>query len=266
MSKHHLTISTYNDFLERVCFLKNENNEKQIVSFLRSLENLSESSFCDTSYFCIDYSTRKYILLKGNVQQTTGTNTFEFVYGGVDLIVNLFHKDDFAIYNKNIFPFFLNSIKKINCEELSNYVFSYNFRIRREDGAYNSVVQRSRYITSEPGKLPLYCFGTLNNITPFKKDTAITMVVDKFENTKNSSQFTNLVSQTYFPGIEEAELTNKEKEVLLWLSEGFSSKQIANKMFLSENTISNHRINILRKTNCRNVAQLIKYAVEYGYL
>ena len=52
-------------------------------------------------------------------------------------------------------------------------------------------------------------------------------------------------------------LTNREVEVLALIMEGFTNKEIANKLFVSAETIKSHRKNILRKTECRNIAMLI---------
>ncbi|QEC74380.1 helix-turn-helix transcriptional regulator [Arachidicoccus ginsenosidivorans] len=46
------------------------------------------------------------------------------------------------------------------------------------------------------------------------------------------------------------------------MADGLSSKQIAGNLHISENTIANHRKNMLRKTSTGNVAQLIAYACK----
>ena len=55
-------------------------------------------------------------------------------------------------------------------------------------------------------------------------------------------------------------LTAREIEVLDLLSRGLSSKDIAEKLFISSNTVEYHRKQLLRKTESKNVAQLIGYA------
>ncbi|MCW3122101.1 MAG: regulatory protein LuxR [Flavipsychrobacter sp.] len=52
-------------------------------------------------------------------------------------------------------------------------------------------------------------------------------------------------------------LTCREKEILSYIAEGFSSKQIAGKLFISENTVANHRRNMLRKRGAKSSAQLV---------
>lgn len=57
-------------------------------------------------------------------------------------------------------------------------------------------------------------------------------------------------------------LTNKEKQVIQYLQEGFSSKEIADKLDVSPRTIETHRANILSKFGLKNTTELIKKIVE----
>lgn len=59
-------------------------------------------------------------------------------------------------------------------------------------------------------------------------------------------------------------LTNKEREVLQLIAEGFSSKRIAKEFHLSLNTVHVHRNNIMRKLNIHKQAELIRYALKEG--
>ena len=62
------------------------------------------------------------------------------------------------------------------------------------------------------------------------------------------------------------ELTARELEVLNLLSLGFSSKEVAGKLFISPNTVEYHRKQLLRKTNSRNAAELIGNAFRMRLL
>jgi DNA-binding NarL/FixJ family response regulator len=59
-----------------------------------------------------------------------------------------------------------------------------------------------------------------------------------------------------------AKISKKEREVLKYITEGLSSQEVAEKLNLSVRTVSNHRANILRKTNVKNTAELVRLAVE----
>jgi DNA-binding CsgD family transcriptional regulator len=56
-------------------------------------------------------------------------------------------------------------------------------------------------------------------------------------------------------------ISPREKEILLLIAEGLSGKQIAIRTGLAENTVANHRKSLLKKTGCKNMAELIKYAI-----
>jgi two-component system, NarL family, nitrate/nitrite response regulator NarL len=58
-------------------------------------------------------------------------------------------------------------------------------------------------------------------------------------------------------------LTRREKEILLLLSEGISNKQIADQLFISENTVKNHLKNLLEKLELDNRVQLAIYAIKH---
>lgn len=62
------------------------------------------------------------------------------------------------------------------------------------------------------------------------------------------------------PGLEQ--LTYKEKEVLKFISVGLTSREIADKLFLSYKTIENHRANICKKLDVQGVHSLLKFAIE----
>lgn len=63
---------------------------------------------------------------------------------------------------------------------------------------------------------------------------------------------------------ESCELTEREKEVVQYLCDGYSAKETAEKMHLSYRTVETHRSNILRKLGFSNAAELIRYAVKTG--
>ena len=59
-------------------------------------------------------------------------------------------------------------------------------------------------------------------------------------------------------------LTNRENDILRLLAEGYSSRQIADQLFLTIKTVLNHRRNIMEKLGINSPAQLITYAVKSG--
>ena len=61
-------------------------------------------------------------------------------------------------------------------------------------------------------------------------------------------------------------LTIREREIVKLIAEGNSSKEIGELLFISSRTVQHHRANIMRKLNLKKTADLIKYAVQKGYV
>ena len=59
-------------------------------------------------------------------------------------------------------------------------------------------------------------------------------------------------------------LTTRESEVLKLIAEGHTSKEIAELLVISENTVERHRANLLEKLELRNRVDLTRYAIRRG--
>ncbi len=57
-------------------------------------------------------------------------------------------------------------------------------------------------------------------------------------------------------------LTRREMEILKLICDGYSSKDISEKLFISINTVETHRKRILLKLNVKNSVGIVKYALE----
>jgi DNA-binding NarL/FixJ family response regulator len=61
---------------------------------------------------------------------------------------------------------------------------------------------------------------------------------------------------------KSANLSKREKEILFKICEGFSNQEIAESLFISKRTVDKHRANLLGKTNSKNTASLILFAIK----
>ena len=59
-------------------------------------------------------------------------------------------------------------------------------------------------------------------------------------------------------------LSARELEVARLVSEGFQSKEIADRLALSVRTVEKHRANIMDKIGVREVASLVRWCVQSG--
>lgn len=62
------------------------------------------------------------------------------------------------------------------------------------------------------------------------------------------------------------ELTPREREVLTYIAEGYTNREIAEALVISPKTVDRHRENIMRKLNLHSRVELVKYAIEKGLI
>lgn len=64
--------------------------------------------------------------------------------------------------------------------------------------------------------------------------------------------------------VKISNLSSREKEIIHYLCQGFSNKQIADQLFISHKTVGNHRTNIMMKLDVHNIVELIRFSFKNG--
>ena len=64
------------------------------------------------------------------------------------------------------------------------------------------------------------------------------------------------------PDTSDANFSKRELQVLKEICKGLSNQEIADSLFISKRTVDKHRSNLLSKTNSKNTANLIMYAIK----
>jgi DNA-binding NarL/FixJ family response regulator len=86
------------------------------------------------------------------------------------------------------------------------------------------------------------------------------------------SMATRLVQDYFGRELEEnssanaADLTPREKEVLVLISDGLTNSDIGDKLGISIKTVDRHRENIMKKLDLHNRIDLVKYAIREGLI
>ncbi len=61
-------------------------------------------------------------------------------------------------------------------------------------------------------------------------------------------------------------LTPREIEILTFIAYGDTNQRISDKLFISKATVKQHRKNIKKKTECRNIVELVKFAQAFDLI
>lgn len=57
-------------------------------------------------------------------------------------------------------------------------------------------------------------------------------------------------------------ITEREREIVKLIVQGYTSAEIANLLFISTRTVETHRANLMNKLELKNIAALVRYAIE----
>lgn len=104
----------------------------------------------------------------------------------------------------------------------------------------------------------LKALDTVANGNKYFPPTVSAMIIDGLLNLKKSTGSANKKEASAIVNT----LSKQEKVILNYIVEGLNSQEISEKLKLSVRTVSNHRANILRKTQVKNTAELVRLAVE----
>jgi DNA-binding CsgD family transcriptional regulator len=168
------------------------------------------------------------------------------------------------LYNEQIFIDRQRILKKITVQQHKDYIFSYNYRYKNGKGEYINILQRSSFIQSDENGNPLLSLGVVTNIDHFNAQNPVIQLVEKLDPfTGNVDAF---IKNTYYLHEEDKAFSKREREILLHVAEGLTSKEIADKLFISEHTVINHKRNMHSKSNTQNAAALINFAFRQHLL
>jgi len=165
-------------------------------------------------------------------------------------IFNLIHPDD--LVEKHLLELqFFNMIKSIPIAETSDYHVSSNLRMRNKDGKYILIAHRMFYVSSKLNG-SMWLALCLYNIS---YDDVIGVPA-------KGIIFNSATGQTIKPGQQEYNkiLTTREKEILQLIRNGKLSKEVADILSISLNTVNRHRQNILEKLRVSNSIEACRIA------
>jgi DNA-binding CsgD family transcriptional regulator len=136
--------------------------------------------------------------------------------------------------------------------------FSLNYRFRKKDGSYLQVLRHQTVQQSDEQGNILRTTGIIVELGHFPEVIGVTgKMVD------NES---GRVIYTRSYAARNSLFSTREKEIILLLANGKKTDEIAAELFISPNTVSTHRKNMLKKHAVKNTAELILFSKKQGII
>ncbi|SEM55422.1 regulatory protein, luxR family [bacterium A37T11] len=263
MKIHRPIEFTYQKHLQKVQYVDDIIDQKEISEMLSKYAGFDIGlRYAAPVLYLLDYTRSQYMVMTDASKTVLSYHPEQFLEAGIPFLLDIYQKDDFRTYNEHVFAANMLFLKEHRQEDHHRYVFNNTYRLRHRNGSYIPVMQCSTFITSKATGLPLYNMGVVMDISPFKQDSVIYHSIEEVNDdmdVKGTIRKKLVVKNHFYPYEEDKILSKRELHILEMMASGLSSKQIADKFYISEFTVHNHRKSMLKKTNSKNVAELIAF-------
>lgn len=231
---------------------KNEYNELKKLVWAEC--NIPEGFFQEVAenekhcFFMYSTETCRFLFIDSFYQMFTGYSPKEHQKGGLDFWFSKVHPDDKRMLADRILESMKPKDSSLNKEQPFTSIL--NYRFKKGTGEW------------------MWIQHTVYNLS-FNSDGKVDKMVHKLKELDLLVTSSDLNKKAYEVSLNESDnsngvsrLTKKEIQVLKLIAEGFSSKMIADKLYISIHTVESHRRHLLEKLNAKNSMELIKRAFK----
>lgn len=236
----------------------------QSINFDEIVSSIFSSGPCYS--YVIDFTDMSLSYISKNVELIHGIalNSIE----NIDDILNLMHPSDIGFVIKAEEKALNFIISEIGADKFPLYKGSYNFRMKVADGSYQLFNHQALVLSMDENYKFIKSLNIHTNINHLTKTNNY-----KYSLLGLAGEPSYLNLEVYESQIDKSKdlsppivFTKREIEVIKLLAEGYNTKTIAEKLFISRTTAETHRKNILRKSGCKNSVKLISRSLAEGWI
>jgi DNA-binding CsgD family transcriptional regulator len=203
--------------------------------------------------YVMNWKETKLTYAKG-IKEMLGYGEDEFT---MPMVLGLIHPDDSK--------FVIRIIKGIVKHSVNNNVsgegqyLKLTYRLKKKDGNYIKVLRMTSPHEIDYNNNLISNFSLLTDISFINNNDKVEW--DVHTNDLNAEGFKKNIYNEFLDFF-----TGREHEVITCLEKGYNTKTIADKLNISFYTVQTHRKNILRKSRCHNIIELLSFCRNNGII
>jgi DNA-binding CsgD family transcriptional regulator len=234
-----------------------ENDYRRFESSRKILLRIAEVE--NSSVTVYDMNRKHYLVLCSRFDEMIGCQLFRDTQSDPGQLFNRMHPDDIPFVLDTIIRTF-EFLEGLPPEEKTDYKLIVDFRLLNTHGRYVRFIQQMVVLELDKN-------GQVWLILKL-----IDLLSAEADQEPSQRKLVNLKTGRLYLFRNDQErpsqklLTGRETEILGLISQGLDSKRISDRLFISVNTVNNHRQNILSKTKTDNTTQAILYAQKIGII
>jgi DNA-binding CsgD family transcriptional regulator len=175
---------------------------------------------------------------------------------GFNLSFKYMHPDyvDFAFQGSHRIIF--DYLHSIPVEERKKVSFTKDFLYLIHEKEYVRALQKGIVLEMDEDGGIIRTLHMISEISHLKKENDANLIIKCADNKFTIYKYCSTEKTIVNLGC----ISRREKEILNLLAKGYSTKKIAEQLFISEHTVNTHRRNLLYKTNTVDTTALVTYA------
>lgn len=222
------------------------------VGFLESIKSVHNSAI---SIF--DMAKMQHVYVSSNFKNLLGWDLDEAAKPGHEYMDKRMHpadKDHLDGVSSRFFELIL-KIRKEDRQNMQHYKLLLDYRTKGKDGNYVRVIEQHKLLELDRHE-NVWLGLSIMDLSPDQDIESLCRY--RLINTFTGDLY-------HFPENKpETNLSMREQEILQLLAKGLISKQIADKLFISVNTVNTHRQRILEKLEVSNTTEAVQHATKLG--
>ncbi len=232
-----------------------EADYQKLDKHIESCELLSRLSH--SSIMIFDYHQKKTVYFSKNYGYFLGyeLNDFEAVnYKFFEDRIRPEDKHNLAILGLSSLKIF-NGFSK---DEKLNHKVVYEFRMENSENKYVRLIDQYQILELDNSGQAWLVMSVLDVSPNQEIEKEVQSQILNFR----TGEFTDHIVESS----QSIDLTKREIEILKLVKEGFMSKEIADKLYISVHTVNTHRQRFLEKLGAQNSMEAIAFASKFGFL
>ncbi|AEA45227.1 LuxR C-terminal-related transcriptional regulator [Fluviicola taffensis] len=153
--------------------------------------------------------------------------------------------------------------KNLPLDKIDQYKIQYDFRIADSQGNWKRILHQMLILEFDDNKNFVTSLGIHTEISHLKQQG---IPILSFIGLNGNPSFYNYDQLEDHSSLEKPDFTKRELEILRLIIASKTSAIISEELFVSIHTVNSHRKNILKKSNCASVTELLVKAISESWI
>jgi DNA-binding CsgD family transcriptional regulator len=200
----------------------------------------------------VDFTNQRYLPMGQGVYNMMGYSPEDIYREGLRMAFQTTHPDDLVLLkelHQKLFAIYYET----PIQRRKDLKFAFNLRVKKADGEYIRILQQTIFPGISDTGEPLFDFSTVTDITEFVKDNDLTLTVSELD---DKGLYEQRYTQHFLHG--HSKFTPRQQQIIDLIGKGYTTRAIAEALYISVDTVKNHRKKILQLAGSKKIVEVVR--------